>query len=86
MPGSAKLSGMGGHSAFSGDRFSLVHEACTSQNRARLYYPISPPQREIYNSGCPIIDFTHFLWRTQGQYWKTIEELESARTEKERQR
>jgi len=62
MPGSAKLSGMGGHSAFSGDRFSLVHEACTSQNRARLYYPISPPQREIYNSGCPIIDFTHFLW------------------------
>jgi len=86
MPGSAKLSGMGGHSAFYGDCFSLVHGPCTSQNRARLYYPISPPQREIYNSGHPIIDFTHFLWRTQGQYWKTIEELESARTEKERQK
>ena len=86
MPGSAKLSGMGGHSAFYGDHFSLVHGACTSQNRARLYYPISPPQREIYNSGHPIIDFKHFLWRTQEQYWTSIKELESARTEKERQK
>ncbi len=37
MPGSAKLSGMGGHSAFYGDHFSLVHKAHTSLS-ARAQY------------------------------------------------
>src|SRR5882762_4596043 len=86
MPGSDKLSRMAGHSGFYGDRFSLVHGACTSKSKSKLYYPISPPQREIYNSGCPIIDFKHFLWQTQEQYWTSIKELESARTEKEHQK
>ena len=48
MLGSAKLSGMAGHSALHGDHFSLVQGACIPKEGAKpQYYPISPPQKEI---------------------------------------
>ena len=57
MLGSAKLSGMAGHSALYGDCFSLVPGACPDKAGAKpQYYPISPPEREKHNPNCPIID------------------------------
>jgi len=43
--GSAKLSGMAGHSAVYGDHFSNVKGACSSTNKGAKaqYYPMSPP-------------------------------------------
>jgi hypothetical protein len=47
MLGSAKLSGMAGHSAKLGDCFSLVQGACPAKEGYKpQYYPISPPQKE----------------------------------------
>ena len=86
MPGSAKLSGMAGHSAFYGDHFSLVHGARSSKKKNAIYYPISPPQREIYNPDHPEIKMLPILPRTQEQYWQTIKELESAKTVRECQK
>ncbi|RXW12264.1 hypothetical protein EST38_g13590 [Candolleomyces aberdarensis] len=46
MLGSAKINGMAGHTAFYGDRFSMVPAArnrLQGNNAKALYYPISPP-------------------------------------------
>jgi hypothetical protein len=87
MLGSAKLSGMAGHSAHYGDRFSLVPGARPSKEGAKYqYYPISPPEKEIHNSDRPIIDLDDLPMRGQRHYWETIERLQSAATERERKR
>jgi hypothetical protein len=88
MLGSAKLSGMAGHSALYGDHFSLVqgaHPAKGSGAKAQ-YYPISPPQREKFNPNRDIVDLDNLPLRGQRHYWKTIERLEAAATKRELQR
>ena len=59
MPGSAKLSGMAGHSANYGDRFSLVKGAISKGSAKPQYYPISPPQKDVYNPGHDPIDLNN---------------------------
>jgi hypothetical protein len=85
MPGSAKMSGMAGHSALHGDRFSLVQGAYTAKQSGAKpqYYPISPPQKAKYNSRCNIVDLNHLPLRGQRHYWDTIKRLESAATSQE---
>ena len=55
MLGSAKLSGMSGHSALLGDRFSYVKGAKSSLERGAKaqYYPIAPPENPKYNPDRP---------------------------------
>ena len=87
MLGSAKLSGMAGHSALYGDHFSLVQGARTPKDGARSqYYPISPPQKQTYNSKRGDVDLDNLPLRGQRHYWRTIERLESATTKAELQR
>jgi hypothetical protein len=88
MLGSAKLSGMAGHSALYGDRFSLVqgaHPARQSGAKAQ-YYPISPPQREKFNPKRDIVNLNSLPMRGQRHYWKTIERLQAAATKTELQK
>jgi hypothetical protein len=82
MLGSAKLSGMAGHSAVYGDRFSLVQGAHPTKDKGAWfqYYPISPPQKEIHNKDRAIVDLNFLPMRTQQHYWETIKRLESAPT------
>jgi hypothetical protein len=87
MLGSAKLSGMSGHSAFHGDRFSLVQGAYPSKEGAKpQYYPISPPEKERYNSNHDIVDLDHLPMREQSQYWEAIERHQATTTQAEHQR
>jgi hypothetical protein len=88
MLGSAKLSGMAGHSALYGDRFSLVQGACPArQSGAKAqYYPISPPQREKFNPKRDIVNLNSLPMRGQRHYWKTIERLQAAATKTELQK
>jgi Transposase family tnp2 len=88
MLGSAKLSGMAGHSAQYGDRFSLVQGArpSTGGGAKAQYYPISPPDKEIFNPRRDIVDLDDLPFRGQRHYWETIQRLELARTEAERKR
>ena len=87
MLGSAKLSGMAGHSALHGDHFSLVKGAHIPKEGAKpQYYPISPPQKEIHNPMCNIVDLDNLPLQGQRHYWRTIERLESATTKAELQR
>ena len=80
MLGSAKLSGMAGHSALHGDRFSMVQGAYPAKQRGGKpqYYPISPPEKRTYNPKRPIVDVDFLPLRTQGHYWETIERLQGA--------
>ena len=81
MLGSAKLSGMAGHSANYGDRFSLVKGACTSKSGSKAqYYPISPPQKDKYNKERDDVNLNSLPLRVQSQYWDTIQRLDSAAT------
>jgi hypothetical protein len=88
MLGSAKLSGMAGHSALYGDRFSLVQGARPAKRSGAKaqYYPISPPQKDKYNAARDIVDLNNLPLRGQRHYWDTIERLESAATSAERKR
>ena len=88
MLGSAKLSGMVGHSALHGDRFTMVQGARSAgQTSARAqYYPISPPESAEHNSTHPIFDLYHLPYRSQRHYWDTIQRLKSAPTQAELQR
>ena len=85
MLGSAKLSGMAGHSALYGDRFSLVQGARTAKARGAKpqYYPISPPEKNKHNKNRPIVNIRSLPLRTQTHYWETIRRLESATTQRE---
>ena len=81
MLGSAKLSGMAGHSANYGDRLSLVKGACTSKSGSKAqYYPISPPQKDKYNKERDDVNLNSLPLRVQSQYWDTIQRLDSAAT------
>jgi Transposase family tnp2 len=86
MLGSAKLSGMAGHSALYGDRFSMVPGARPPKSGAKpQYYPISPPEKEKHNPTRPIVDLNFLPLRGQRQYWETIERLDSVTTNTEKQ-
>ncbi|TEB15134.1 hypothetical protein FA13DRAFT_1759288 [Coprinellus micaceus] len=74
MLGSAKLSRLGGHIAFLGDRFSLVQAARASiEKKAKaLYYPVEPPNNEKYNpTRPPKYNLKDLPQRSQAHYWKT---------------
>jgi hypothetical protein len=88
MLGSAKLSGMAGHSAQLGDRFSMVQGAYPTKGGGAKaqYYPISPPQKNTINPKCAIVDLNHLPLRSQRHYWETLERLECAGTITERKR
>jgi hypothetical protein len=55
MLGSAKMSGMLGHSAVRGDRFLMVQGArsSTQSGSKAQYYPSSPPENAVYNPTRP---------------------------------
>lgn len=80
MLGSAKLSGMAGHTAVHGDRFSMVQAARSSlkTNSKSLYYPIAPPSSSIYNPRRPTYSLGDLPLRQEEDYWQTIEALQSA--------
>lgn len=83
MLGSAKLSGMSGHSALLGDHFSYVKGAKSSLERGAKaqYYPIAPPENSKYNPDWPAYyDLNNLPRRKQGTYWEIIRELDIART------
>ena len=88
MLGSAKLSGMAGHSALYGDRFSLVQGAFPAKDKVvrAQYYPISPPEKDRYNPKRHAVDLGNLPLREQSHYWRTIERLESATSRTERQK
>ena len=79
MLGSAKCSGMAGHSAVFGDRFSLVQGAHskTTKRAKSQYYPMSPPDndKKEYNPGHPTYNFNDLPMQTESHYWSTIEKL-----------
>jgi hypothetical protein len=77
MLGSAKMSGMAGHTAVHGDRFSMVSAArsSTKSGSKYVYYPISPPQNETYNPGRQIYDLESLPLRNEKDYWETITNL-----------
>ena len=79
MLGSAKCSGMAGHSALFGDRFTMVQGARSKITRGAKaqYYPVSAPDNEEkeYNPNRPIYDLNKLPMRTEAEYWRTIEEL-----------
>jgi hypothetical protein len=87
MLGSAKLNGMAGHAARHGDRFSMVEGACTGKEKGAKaqYYPLSPPEKERFNSDRPDIDLNYLPMRQQSHYWMTINRLLSANNKTERQ-
>ena len=72
MLGSAKCSGMAGHSAVYGDHFSLVqgaHSKNVKGARAR-YYPMSPPDNEKkeYNPSHSTYDLNNLPMCTKSHY------------------
>ena len=81
--GSAKLSGMAGHSAVYGDHFSNVKGACSSTNKGAKaqYYPMSPPDTVDlkYNKNRIVYDIRNIPICTEEEYWITIEKLEMSR-------
>lgn len=87
MLGSAKVSGMAGHSAIFGDRFSMVKGARSSiaPKAKAQYYPMSPPDNEKreYNPGRPIYDLNNLPRRTESDYWVAIKRLLAAESPKE---
>jgi hypothetical protein len=56
MLGSAKISGMAGHTAVYGDRFSTVKGARASAGTKAQYYPVNLPEQEAetLNPGQPL--------------------------------
>lgn len=89
MLGSAKLSGMAGHSAVHGDRFTMVKGARSSLAKGAKYqyYPINPPstgQAASYNQDRPSYDFFELPYRNENTYWQTINDLHTARNKTER--
>jgi hypothetical protein len=86
MLGSAKLSGMAGHSAVHGDRFSLVKGAHTSLKKGSKYqyYPMKPPQNDEYNKSRPSsYDLNSLPIRTENSYWDIIGKLNHAQSKRQ---
>src|SRR6266576_804414 len=83
MLGSAKMSGMAGHSAVHGDRLRLVEGARSSLKKGSKYqyYPVNPPQNWKYNpSRCSSYDLNNLPIRDEKSYWDVIEKLNNAQT------
>ncbi|PPR07819.1 hypothetical protein CVT24_002892, partial [Panaeolus cyanescens] len=81
------LNGMSGHSAIFGNRFSMVQGARSSTEKGAKaqYYPLSPPQNEIYNPTRPsVYSSENLVMRQQDQYMKTLTQLSNAQTKRER--
>lgn len=78
MPGSAKMSGMAGHSGVHGDRFSNVEGAKASRIKGSKpqYYPLNPPESELYNPTRPKYKLDELPLRTEAEYWQTIIRLQ----------
>lgn len=85
MPGSAKSSGHTGHSGYSGDRFSTVEGAKSSTSKKAQYYPMNPPQSDIYNPNRPQYDIKNLPLRTEKFYWDTIERLDQTTAHKDKE-
>ena len=86
MLGSAKLNGMAGHSAFLGDRFSMVQGAHTSLKKGSKaqYYPLAPLESSKYNPNRPLrYNLDALPMRTAAYYWETITKLDQATTKAE---
>lgn len=84
MLGSAKLSGMAGHAAVHGDRFTMVKGARSSVKSGSKYqyYPINPPtagDAAPYNVGRLSYDFFDLPYRDENSYWQTIHDLNMAK-------
>lgn len=79
MLGSAKLSGLAGHSAVYGDRFSMVQGARASLEKGAKYqyYPFFPPESNKYNPSRPVYSLDNLPIRTLDQYWKYCKALVS---------
>jgi hypothetical protein len=88
MLGSAKLSGMAGHTAVHGDRFSEVKGARSSTKKGSKsqYYPMAPPGGPDLNPGRPIYNFESIPMRNEETYWQVIQRLKDAPTKAERAR
>ena len=86
MLGSAKINGMAGHMAIHGDRYSMVQAARSSLTKGSkaLYYPSNPPQSSTYNPDRSGYDLRNLPLRTQSQYWRIIQQLEDAKSKKEK--
>lgn len=85
MLGSAKLSGMAGHTAIFGDQFSMIQAAKSSNEKGSKaqYYPTSPPDNQRYNPGRPAIyNLLKIPIWSQDVYWKTLDQLGKAMTKK----
>lgn len=89
MLGSAKLSGMAGHSAIYGDRFSMVRGAKAGPNGSKAkaqYYPIfNHDVITTYNCDRPQYDINNLPIRTEQEYWDTITQLANAKSGRERE-
>lgn len=88
MLGSAKFSGMAGHTAVYGDRFSLVKGARSSTKKGSKfqYYPTTTIGSSGHNPERLHYDLYDLPMRTEEHYWATIEELNDSRTKAERAR
>ena len=77
MLGSAKLSGMAGHSAIYGDQFSMVKGARSSREKGAKsqYYPLSSPENHIYNPDWPYYNLDNLPMHDTATYWETITKL-----------
>lgn len=83
MLGSAKLSGMAGHLAIYGDRFSMVKAARsnTAKGSKFLYYKMDATEpTNQYNPGRIVYELANIPYRTETEYWKIIAELNQAPT------
>ena len=82
MLGSAKMNGLAGHSAFHGDRFSLIEGARSSLAKGAKYqyYPLQPPDTDppSYNPKRPSTNLSNLPIRQQEDYWDTIRQLDAA--------
>ncbi|KAF9042339.1 hypothetical protein BJ165DRAFT_1349037 [Panaeolus papilionaceus] len=77
---------MSGHSAIFGDQFSTVQAAKSSKEKgARAqYYPLSPPQNDIYNPTRPReYSPDTVTLRRQMDYMETLSKLSNARSKRE---
>ena len=81
MLGSAKLSGLAGHLAHKGDRFSMVEAAKASPGTKAQYYPISCPDNKTLNPLRPG-NYNLDKWpkHKSREYWLACEQLFDAIT------
>lgn len=84
MLGSAKISGMGGHSAVYGDRFTETQAAKSSETRGAKaqYYPML--KQDKYNPTRPQYSYNDLPMRHHKKYFETLNLIEKAQNENQR--